>query len=156
MTLEGYSRDRLGGASGPPADDPAGGGYIPPGLSTAVTEGIRVIVRSEFRPERSEAGRFLFTYTVRVTNEGGSPAQLLTRHWVIVDASGDRHDVVGDGVVGKQPLLEPGESFEYTSFCVLHTPHGSMHGTYGMRRQDGTAFKARIAPFPLVVPGNLN
>lgn len=125
-------------------------------MSTAVTEGIRVNVRSEFRPDRSEGGRFLFTYTVRVTNEGELTAQLLTRHWIIVDASGERHDVVGDGVVGKQPLLEPGDSFEYTSFCVLDTPHGSMHGTYGMRRADGTSFNARIAAFPLVVPENLN
>jgi ApaG protein len=125
-------------------------------VSTAVTEGIRVNVRSEFRPDRSERGKFLFTYTVRVTNEGGEAAQLLSRHWIIVDASGERHEVVGDGVVGKQPVLQPGESFEYTSFCVLDTPHGSMRGKYGMRRPDGTAFEARIAPFPLVVPGSLN
>ncbi len=125
-------------------------------MSTAVTGGIRVSVRSEFRPDRSERGKFLFTYTVRVTNEGGEAAQLLTRHWIILDAAGERHDVVGDGVVGKQPLLQPGESFEYTSFCVLDTPHGSMRGTYGMRRSDGTDFEARIAPFPLVAPGSLN
>ena len=125
-------------------------------MSTAVTGGIRVSVRSEFRPDRSERGKFLFTYTVRVTNEGEEAAQLLTRHWIILDAAGERHDVVGDGVVGKQPLLQPGESFEYTSFCVLDTPHGSMRGTYGMRRSDGTAFEARIAAFPLVAPGDLN
>lgn len=125
-------------------------------MSTALTDGIRISVHSEFRPDRSEPGRFLFTYTVRVTNEGATAAQLLTRHWIIVDASGSRHDVVGDGVVGKQPFLEPGESFEYTSFCVLDTPHGSMHGSYGMRRNDGTPFQARIARFPLVAPGNLN
>lgn len=125
-------------------------------MSTAVTDGIRVSVHSEFRPDRSERGKFLFTYTVRVTNEGNEAAQLLSRHWIIVDASGERHDVVGDGVVGKQPLIHPGESFEYTSFCVLDTPHGSMRGTYGMRRANGTAFQARIAPFPLVVPENLN
>lgn len=125
-------------------------------MSTAVTDGIRISVQSEFRPDRSEPGRFLFTYTVRVTNEGALAAQLLNRHWIIVDASGQRHDVVGDGVVGKQPMLEPGESFEYTSFCVLDTPHGSMHGSYGMRRADGSSFQARIARFPLVVPGSLN
>jgi len=125
-------------------------------VSNAVTDGIRVSVESEFRPDRSERGKFLFTYTVRVTNEGAEAAQLLTRHWIILDASGERHDVVGDGVVGKQPLIQPGESFEYTSFCVLDTPHGSMRGTYGMRRSDGKAFDVRIAPFPLVVPGNLN
>ncbi len=125
-------------------------------MSTALTDGIRVSVRSEFRPDRSEAGKFLFTYTVRVTNEGAVAAQLLTRHWIIVDAAGERQDVVGDGVVGKQPVLEPGDSFEYTSFCVLDTPHGSMHGSYGMQRADGTRFQARIARFPLVVPGTLN
>jgi ApaG protein len=125
-------------------------------MSNAVTEGIRVTVRSEFRKERSEPGRFFFTYTVRIANEGTQPAQLRTRHWIIVDARGERHEVVGEGVVGQQPLLEPGEAFEYTSFCPLDTPHGSMHGSYGMQRPDGSAFEAEIAPFALMVPGVLN
>ncbi len=125
-------------------------------MSTAVTDGIRVSVTSEFRQDRSEGGRFLFTYTVRIANEGARSAQLLTRHWIITDAGGERHEVVGDGVVGKQPLLEPGEAFQYTSFCVLDTPHGSMRGAYGMRRADGEEFEAEIAPFALVVPGNVN
>jgi ApaG protein len=126
------------------------------GVSTALTDGIRVQVRSEFRPDRSEQGRFLFTYTVRIANEGGLPAQLVSRRWLITDARGDREEVVGDGVVGHQPRLGPGEQFEYTSYCVLRTPHGSMSGTYRMVRDDGTSFDAEIAPFTLVVPGGLN
>ncbi len=125
-------------------------------MSTAVTEGLRVTVRSQFRPDRSEAGRFLFTYTVTLRNEGTRPAQLVSRHWFITDARGERHEVVGDGVVGQQPQLAPGETFEYTSFCVLETPHGSMHGTYRMVRPDGSEFQATIAPFALLVPGTAN
>ncbi|ACG75350.1 ApaG domain protein [Anaeromyxobacter sp. K] len=125
-------------------------------MSTAVTEGIEVTVRSTFRPERSEPGRFLFSYTVRIANQGEVPAQLVSRRWIILDANGEREEVVGDGVVGQQPHLEPGEHFEYTSFCVLKTPHGSMRGTYRMVRDGGQAFDATIAPFPLVVPGTLN
>ncbi|HVO18033.1 MAG TPA: Co2+/Mg2+ efflux protein ApaG [Anaeromyxobacter sp.] len=125
-------------------------------MSTAVTDGIRVSVTSEYRTDRSEAGRFLFTYTVRIENEGREPAQLLSRHWIITDARGELHEVLGDGVVGKQPHLEPGQAFEYTSFCVLDTPHGSMRGSYCMRRPGGREFEAEIAPFPLVVPGTVN
>lgn len=113
-------------------------------------------VRSEYRPDRSEGGRYLFTYTVRIENQGVEAAKLLTRHWIITDARGETHEVVGDGVVGKQPHLGPGEAFEYSSFCVLDTPHGAMHGSYGMQRPGGAAFDAEIAPFTLVVPGTLN
>ncbi|HYG69540.1 MAG TPA: Co2+/Mg2+ efflux protein ApaG [Anaeromyxobacteraceae bacterium] len=127
-------------------------------MSTAVTEGIRVEVKPAFRPDRSDpsAGRFLFSYAVTIRNEGSVPAQLVSRHWIITDASGEREEVIGDGVVGHQPRLAPGEEFQYASFCILRTPHGSMHGTYRMVRDDGTAFDAEIAPFPLVVPGTLN
>jgi ApaG protein len=127
-------------------------------VSTAVTDGIRVVVSSAYRPDRSEPGasRWLFTYTVRIANEGAAPARLVSRHWIITDANGEREEVVGEGVVGHQPKLAPGEEFEYTSFCVLKTPHGSMRGTYRMVREDGTSFDARIAPFPLVLPGTLN
>ncbi len=125
-------------------------------MSTAVTQGIQVDVQSAYRPERSEPGRFLFTYTIRISNRGERAAQLLSRHWIITDATGQRQEVVGEGVVGQQPLLSPGEHFEYTSFCVLETPHGSMRGTYRMQREDGASFDAEIAPFPLVVPGSLN
>ncbi len=127
-------------------------------MSTAFTDGIRVTVRSEFRPDRSAPaqGRFLFTYTVRIANEGGASAKLVSRHWIITDAHGKKEEVVGEGVVGQQPHLDPGEQFEYTSFCVLATPHGSMRGTYTMVRAGGHPFEARIAPFTLVVPGSLN
>lgn len=125
-------------------------------MSTAVTEGIQVEVRSTFRPDRSEPGRFLFAYQVRISNRGDVPAQLVSRHWIITDAAGQREEVVGEGVIGQQPHLAPGGHFEYTSFCVLKTPHGSMQGTYRMRRDDGSLFDAEIAPFPLVVPGTLN
>lgn len=127
-------------------------------MSNAVTQGIRVEVRTEYRSDRSEpaSSRWLFTYTIRIANEGELPAQLVARHWIITDANGDKEQVVGDGVVGHQPNLAPGEEFEYTSFCVLKTPHGSMRGTYRMVREDGSTFDARIAAFPLVVPGSLN
>jgi ApaG protein len=127
-------------------------------MSTAMTEGIRVLVKADYRPDHSEPARrrWLFTYTVTISNEGTAPAQLQTRHWVIVDGTGHREDVRGDGVVGHQPRLEPGQHFEYTSFCVLRTSHGSMRGSYQMVRDDGAPFEAAIAPFPLVVPGELN
>ena len=127
-------------------------------MSSALTQGIRVSVTSAFRPDRSEPGqgRWLFSYTVRLANEGDVAAQLVSRRWVITDANGDREEVVGEGVVGQQPHLAPGEQFEYTSFCILKTPHGSMRGTYRMVRADGSTFDARIAPFALVVPGAVN
>jgi len=127
-------------------------------VSSALTQGIRVSVTSAFRPDRSEPGqgRWLFSYTVRLANEGDVAAQLVSRRWVITDANGDREEVVGEGVVGQQPHLAPGEQFEYTSFCILKTPHGSMRGTYRMVRADGSTFDARIAPFALVVPGAVN
>ncbi len=127
-------------------------------MSSALTDGIRVNVQSTFRAERSdpEKGRWLFSYTVRIANEGDAPAQLIARHWIITDATGSKEEVVGEGVVGHQPRLTPGQRFEYTSFCVLGTPHGSMRGSYRMLRDDGSAFEARIAPFPLLVPGIVN
>jgi ApaG protein len=127
-------------------------------VSTALTDGIRVTVRSEFRPDRSAPAqnRYLFTYTVRIANQGPRSAKLVARHWIITDANGGREEVEGEGVVGHQPHLESGQQFEYTSFCVLKTPLGSMRGTYHMVRDDGRAFRAEIAPFSLVVPGSLN
>lgn len=127
-------------------------------MSSAVTEGIRVEVKSDYRADRSEPlrHRWLFTYTVTISNQGDAPAQLQTRHWIILDGNGHREDVRGDGVVGHQPRLEPGQSFEYTSFCVLQTSHGSMRGSYQMERDGGDRFDAEIAPFPLVVPELVN
>jgi ApaG protein len=127
-------------------------------VSVAVTQGIRVEVQAEFRPDRSSpaARRFLFTYTVRIGNEGREPAQLESRHWVITDANGEREEVRGEGVVGQKPRLGPGETFEYTSFCILRTPFGSMRGSYQMVREDGRSFDAEIAAFTLAAPGALN
>lgn len=127
-------------------------------MSTAVTEGIEVAVQGAFRPDRSEPAqeRFLYTYTVRIRNGGASAARLVSRHWIITDARGEREEVKGEGVVGQQPRLEPGQSFDYTSFCVLRTPLGQMRGTYTMARDDGRTFQAEIAPFALAVPAALN
>lgn len=100
--------------------------------------------------------RFVFSYTITIHNRGSSPAQLLTRHWIITDANGQVQEVRGDGVVGEQPLIGPGESFRYTSGAVLDTPVGSMHGSYGMMGDDGNAFDAMISPFTLAAPGTLN
>ncbi len=127
-------------------------------MSTAITQGIRVEVESTYRPERSEPGlrRHLFSYTVRIMNEGEAPARLVSRHWIITDASGGREEVKGEGVVGQQPRVEPGTGFQYSSFCILPTPHGSMRGSYQMVRDDGEQFEVEIAPFVLVQPGALN
>ena len=126
--------------------------------SAAVTEGIRVEVESFFVPERSEPAKsaYFFAYRVRIANEGTHPARLVSRHWVISDGNGREEHVRGPGVVGEQPRLEPGEAFEYTSFCPLPTPVGGMHGTYQMVRDDGAGFDAEIAPFTLAVPHALN
>jgi ApaG protein len=127
-------------------------------VPAAVTAGIRVVVQSEYRPERSAPaqGRYLFTYTIRISNEGQRPAKLQSRHWLITDATGEIEEVTGDGVVGQQPRLASGESFEYTSFCILKTSLGTMQGTYQMVRDDGSAFEAEIPAFSLSVPGSLN
>ena len=127
-------------------------------MSTAITDSIEVSVQSEFRPDRSAPAqaRYLFTYTVRILNGGTASARLLSRHWIITDARGEREEVTGDGVVGQQPHLAPGQSFQYTSFCVLRTPLGQMRGTYTMLRDDGKTFQAEIAPFALAVPAALN
>ena len=122
--------------------------------SDATTEGVRVLVRSAFVPERSSAqlGRWFFTYTVRITNLGQTAARLRSRHWIIQDAEGRMEHVRGPGVVGKEPRLEPGQGFEYTSFCPLPSPTGSMSGTFQMERDDGTRFEAEVAPFELSEP----
>lgn len=122
--------------------------------STATTEGIRVSVRSRYLAEQSapDQGRYVFAYTIVIANHGTRTAQLRTRHWIITDARGTIEEVRGDGVVGEQPRLEPGEQFQYTSGCVLKTPLGTMQGTYQMVRDDGDEFDAEIATFSLVAP----
>jgi len=115
-------------------------------------------VQSAYVPERSEPDqqRWFFVYTVKVSNEGSETAQLVSRHWIITDANGHVEEVKGAGVVGEQPTLAPGESFEYTSACPLKTPFGTMHGTYQMVTSGGTRFDAQIAPFSLAEPHAIN
>ena len=122
--------------------------------SIAVTQGIRVRVQSQYLPDQSSPrdDRYVFAYTITISNEGASAAQLKTRHWIITDARGEIEEVRGDGVVGEQPRLSPGQSFQYTSGCVLETPVGTMHGSYRFWREDGTFFDAEIAPFSLASP----
>ena len=120
-------------------------------MSTTTTEGIRVTVKPAYWPERSspEGGQFAFMYTVEIANEGTEVAQLRRRHWLITDANGRVEEVQGEGVVGKQPRLAPGERFEYTSWAMLRTPFGTMRGSYQMVRPGGRQFEARIAEFAL-------
>jgi len=123
-----------------------------------MTRGIRVRVESQYLPDRSSprTRQFVFAYTVRIGNEGSEPAQLRSRHWIITDGNGNVQEVRGEGVVGKQPALAPGDTFEYTSGCVLETPHGTMHGSYQMVRPTGEEFDATIAPFLLAIPAAVN
>lgn len=127
-------------------------------ISTALTDGIRVRVQSRYLADQSEPedDRYVFAYTITISNEGTRTAQLRTRHWVITDGRGSIEEVRGDGVVGEQPKLTPGQSFQYTSGCVLTTAVGTMHGTYRMWRDDGSFFDATIAPFSLASPVRTN
>jgi ApaG protein len=122
--------------------------------SLAMTDGIRVRVQSHYIADQSSPrdDRYVFAYTITISNEGQHTTQLRTRHWIITDGRGTIEEVRGDGVVGEQPRLTPGQSFQYTSGCVLNTPVGTMHGTYRMWRDDGSYFDAVIAPFSLASP----
>lgn len=122
--------------------------------SEAVTRGVRVRVESRYDPERSDPSRnqWFFLYSITIANEGPGSVQLMTRHWIITDGTGKVEEVRGPGVVGKQPVLKPGESFEYTSGCPLNTAFGVMEGTYQMVTDDGELFDAKIAPFTLSEP----
>jgi ApaG protein len=121
--------------------------------SEALTDGIRVQVETRYAPEHSQPGEsWFFLYTVTIANERSAPVQLVSRHWIITDGTGDVQEVKGMGVVGEQPLLQPGTSFEYTSGCPLPTPFGSMEGRYQMLSDDGRRFEAEIAPFELREP----
>ncbi len=119
---------------------------------------IQVIVTTRFLEDQSipEDDRYVFAYTIRVANLGEVAAQLVSRHWVITDANGKVQEVRGDGVVGEQPWLQPGEHFEYTSGTVLETPLGTMRGSYQMLADDGTRFDAMIDPFTLSIPRTLH
>jgi ApaG protein len=122
--------------------------------SEAVTRGIRVFVQSEYAPDKSRPAHneWFFLYTVRISNESSEPVRLVTRHWIITHGTGHVEEVRGPGVVGKQPTLKPGESFEYTSGCPLPTSFGVMEGTYQMVSESGDLFDAKIAPFTLSEP----
>ena len=123
-------------------------------FSDATTKSVRVHVDAQYDSSRSspQQSRWFFLYTVQITNEGTDTVQLVSRHWIITDAMGQVEEVRGPGVVGNQPVLAPGQSFEYTSGCPLTTPFGSMHGTYQMVNQRKEQFDIEIAPFTLTEP----
>ncbi len=120
-------------------------------VSEAVTNNIRVEVLALHSPEHSRPllGEWVFKYTVRITNQGSTTVQLLSRHWIITDALDHTEEVIGPGVVGEQPVLAPGESFKYSSWCPLKTPAGMMRGTYQMAGPGGEQFDIEVAPFAL-------
>lgn len=124
----------------------------------ATTEGVSVEVESYFVPEQSDAviDRYVFAYRVRITNESENTVQLLRRHWFITEGNGSVREVEGEGVVGEQPVMAPGDTHEYTSGAILQGPVGSMHGTYEMRRENGSGFKAVIPKFLLQMPRTLH
>ncbi len=126
--------------------------------SEAITRNIRIQVQSRYLPERSAPPRsqWFFAYTIRIANEGHETIQLLTRHWVITDATGHVEEVKGDEVVGEQPVIEPGNAFEYSSGCPLTTPFGSMRGEYQMITHRGEQFDVTIPAFVLRMPGTMN
>jgi ApaG protein len=119
---------------------------------------IRVQVVTDYVDEQSEpeSGRYVFAYTITIVNTGDVPVRLISRHWIITDANGKVQEVTGDGVVGEQPHLNPGEEFRYSSGAVLETPVGAMQGMYRMEADNGVNFDAPIAPFTLAVPGVLH
>ena len=123
-----------------------------------MNQGIRIDVSTVYLSDQSApaARRYAFSYTIRIVNDGSAPAKLISRHWIITNGDGTIQEVRGEGVVGHQPHLTPGQSFEYTSGCVLDTPQGTMHGAYQMVRDDGGQFDAEIAPFLLALPNSLN
>ncbi len=128
-------------------------------MSETVTRGIRIIVKPRYVAEQSDPAtqQYLFAYHITIRNEGDETVQLLSRHWVITGGDGKVEEVRGPGVVGYQPVLQPGEEFQYTSGCPLNTPVGTMHGEFNMVVQvSGEAFDAKISPFRLAVPGVLN
>ncbi len=127
-------------------------------MTTAEAHRIRVDVSTNYVEDQSSPGegRFVFSYTITIRNEGTQPARLVTRHWLITDANGKVQEVVGEGVVGEQPHLQPGQGFRYSSGAILETPVGAMQGKYHMVADDGEQFDAPIAPFRLAMPGVLH
>lgn len=127
-------------------------------MSTTRTRDVEISVRPRFHPEHSEPHRdhWFFSYTVRVHNLGLTKVQILARTWHITDARGHTEVVRGPGVIGEQPIIEPGEHFVYTSYCPLGTSLGAMEGSYTIRLDDGEVFEARINPFTLVDPDQIH
>lgn len=127
-------------------------------MSDTTTNGIRVQVTTRYLSERSSPrdSEYWFAYFIRISNVGEEVAQLISRHWVITNADGEVEEVRGEGVVGEQPVLEPGAVYDYNSFCNLKTSVGTMHGEYTMVTPGGATFEARIAPFTLAIPHALN
>lgn len=127
-------------------------------MSDRTTRGIQVRVDCEYLEAESspESGYYFFTYHVTITNHGGEVVRLLHRHWIITNSDGKKEEVHGAGVIGQQPVLRPGESFSYSSYCPLATPVGTMQGSYQMITEEGESFNALIPPFRLAVPGMLH
>lgn len=127
-------------------------------MSDAITRGIRVRVECDYMEEESNPDNnyYFFTYHVHISNHGEHVVQLMSRHWMITNSEGKVEEVKGPGVIGEQPILRPGESFSYSSYCPLSTPVGSMHGTYQMVEDGHHPFDAVIAPFTLALPGILH
>jgi ApaG protein len=119
---------------------------------------IGVRAQTQYLREHSDPSqhRYAFGYTITISNHGTQAARLLTRHWIITDANGHVQEVHGEGVIGEQPLIQPGQSYRYTSGAILSTPVGSMHGTYTMVSNSGNYFDAIIAPFSLAMPELVN
>lgn len=126
--------------------------------SDAITRGVRVQVKCEYLESESlpENRHYLFSYHVTISNHSEQAVQLISRHWVITNSDGKKEEVRGLGVIGQQPLIRPGETYSYSSFCPLDTPVGSMYGTYQMVLNSGEEFDATIAPFTLALPDILN
>jgi ApaG protein len=127
-------------------------------MAEATNYEFRIEVETAYLPDQSdaEAERFVFSYTITITNVGTVAAQLISRHWIITDADGSVQEVRGLGVVGHQPLLQPGEHFQYSSGCALATPVGTMKGSYQMVAEDGTQFEVPIDEFMLAMPRTLH
>lgn len=119
---------------------------------------IHIDVETDYIPEQSEpeANRYVYTYTITLRNDGNVPARLMTRHWVINHANGKVEEVRGEGVIGEQPYIRPGEGFRYTSGTILETPYGDMNGSYQMLADDGVEFDAEIPAFSLTMPNTLH
>jgi ApaG protein len=134
----------------------AGAAHYTAGMERLYAIDIDVATRYLDDQSEPEQDRYVFAYTIRIRNSGNMPARLLTRHWIITDANGKTEEVEGDGVVGEQPYLRPGEDFEYTSGAVLETDLGTMRGDYQMLADDGTQFRAPIPAFTLTIPRTLH